>query len=132
MRGPMPRKTTKPVVAPTTVLSLVWRSAAISAMPGVNMLEASGERTYFHGEHDEEGECRAESSLTGHESYDGYVYEFTSARPVSGILVIFFGEVDDLGLIRCRILRDVCLELYLRFILLVFSVTILEQRGAFI
>ena len=45
IRGPMPRKMTKPVVAPTTMLSLVLRSCAISDIPGVNMLEASGERT---------------------------------------------------------------------------------------
>ena len=64
--------------------------------------------------------------LTGHESYDSYIYEFTSARPVSRVLVIFFGEVDDLGLIRCRTLKDVWFKLYLRFILLVFSVTILK------
>ena len=44
-RGPMPRKMTKPVVAPTTVLSLVLRSFAISDKPGVNMLEARGDRT---------------------------------------------------------------------------------------
>ena len=48
--------------------------------------------------------------LTGHESYDSYIYEFTSARPISWVLVIFFGEVDDLGLIRCRILRDVLVQ----------------------
>ena len=29
IRGPMPRKTTKPVVAPTTTLSVVFRSSAI-------------------------------------------------------------------------------------------------------
>lgn len=45
IRGPMPRKTTNPVVAPTTVLALVLRSVAISEMPGVNMLEARGDRT---------------------------------------------------------------------------------------
>ena len=132
MRGPMPRKTTKPVVAPTTVLSLVWRSVAISEMPGVNMLEASGERTYFPGKLDADGDGCAEPLLTGHESYDCYIYEFTSARPIPWVLVIFFGEVDDLGLIRCRFLRYVWLELYLRFILLVFSVTVLEQGRAFI
>lgn len=105
MRGPMPRKTTKPVVAPTTVLSDVLRSVAISAMPGVNMLEASGERTFFRGQLDEEGDCCDKTGLTGHESYDGYIYEFTSTRPVSRVLVIFFGEVDDLDLIRCKSLR---------------------------
>lgn len=45
MRGPRPRKTTKPVVAPTTTSLEVPRSAAISSMPGVNILDASGERT---------------------------------------------------------------------------------------
>lgn len=45
MRGPMPRKITKPVVAPTTVVSSVLRSFAISDMPGVNMLEARGDKT---------------------------------------------------------------------------------------
>lgn len=35
--------------------------------------------------------------LTGHESYDGYIDEFTSARPIPRVLVVFFGEVDDLG-----------------------------------
>lgn len=44
-RGPRPRKTTKPVVAPTTTLSVVLRSLAISAMPGVNIEDANGERT---------------------------------------------------------------------------------------
>lgn len=43
--GPIPRKTTKPVVAPTTISSVVFRSVAISAIPGVNMEDASGERT---------------------------------------------------------------------------------------
>ena len=96
------------------------------------MLEASGERTYFHCKLDEDGNCCEEGLLTGHESYDSYIYEFTSARPISRVLVIFFGEVDDLDLIRCKNLRDDPLELYFRFILLVFSVTILEQWGAFI
>ena len=43
--GPRPRKTTKPAVAPTIVVSSVLRSAAISDMPGVNMLEARGDKT---------------------------------------------------------------------------------------
>ena len=41
----MPRKTTKPVVAPTTMSPVVFRSSAIWAMPGVNIEEAKGERT---------------------------------------------------------------------------------------
>ena len=47
IKGPIPRKTTKPVVAPTTVVSVVLRSLAISAMPGVNMLEANGDKTFL-------------------------------------------------------------------------------------
>ena len=45
IRGPMPRRTTNPVVAPTMTLGVVSRSSAICAIPGVNMLEARGERT---------------------------------------------------------------------------------------
>ena len=36
--------------------------------------------------------------LTGHESYDGHIHEFASTRPMPWILVVFFGEIDDLGL----------------------------------
>ena len=45
IKGPRPRKTTKPVVAPTITSGVVPRSLAISPMPGVNMLDANGERT---------------------------------------------------------------------------------------
>ena len=45
MRGPIPRKTTKPVVAPTMMSVDVPRSSAIWAIPGVNIEEAKGERT---------------------------------------------------------------------------------------
>lgn len=45
MRGPIPRKTTKPVVAPTIMSVDVPRSSAIWAIPGVNIEEAKGERT---------------------------------------------------------------------------------------
>ena len=45
MRGPIPRKTTKPVVAPTMISVDVPRSSAICAIPGVNIEEAKGERT---------------------------------------------------------------------------------------
>ena len=45
MRGPRPRKTTKPVVAPTMMAVDVPRSSAIWASPGVNIEEARGERT---------------------------------------------------------------------------------------
>lgn len=48
IKGPMPRKTTKPVVAPTTTLSVVWRSAEIWAIPGVNMELAKGLSTRRH------------------------------------------------------------------------------------
>lgn len=47
-RGPNPKKTTKPVVAPTTTSADVPRSLAISPIPGVNMLEAKGERTMMN------------------------------------------------------------------------------------
>ena len=43
--GPNPKKTTKPVVAPTTVCGIVPRSSAICSMPGVNMELARGLRT---------------------------------------------------------------------------------------
>ena len=45
MRGPIPRKTTKPVVAPTMMSVDVPRSSAIWAIPGVNIEEAKGEST---------------------------------------------------------------------------------------
>ena len=45
INGPMPSNTTKPVVAPTTVVSVVLRSVAICLIPGVNMELANGERT---------------------------------------------------------------------------------------
>ena len=45
IRGPTPRKTTKPVVAPTTALEELLRSEAICSMPGVNMELARGLRT---------------------------------------------------------------------------------------
>jgi len=45
IKGPIPRKTTKPVVAPTIFSLEVPRSFAISPMPGVNMLDAKGEST---------------------------------------------------------------------------------------
>jgi len=45
MRGPIPRKTTKLVVAPTTVSLVVPKSSAISPIPGVNIEDARGERT---------------------------------------------------------------------------------------
>lgn len=45
IKGPIPRKTTKPVVAPTIVSLEVPRSFAISPIPGVNMLDAKGEST---------------------------------------------------------------------------------------
>jgi len=45
IRGPIPRDTTKPVVAPTTASGDVLRSEAICSMPGVNMELARGLRT---------------------------------------------------------------------------------------
>lgn len=44
IKGPIPRNTTNPVVAPTTAVTSTLRSFAISVIPGVNMLEARGER----------------------------------------------------------------------------------------
>lgn len=44
-KGPMPKQTTNPVVAPTTVAASVFKSLAISLIPGVNMLEARGDKT---------------------------------------------------------------------------------------
>ena len=44
IRGPIPRKTTKPVVHPITMLLVVPKSSAICWIPGVNMEEARGER----------------------------------------------------------------------------------------
>ena len=43
--GPIPSRTTKPVVAPTTTSPVVLRSSAICSMPGVNMLDANGDNT---------------------------------------------------------------------------------------
>ena len=45
INGPMPSNTTNPVVAPTTVVSVVFRSVAICLIPGVNMELANGLRT---------------------------------------------------------------------------------------
>lgn len=45
IRGPIPKRTRNPVVAPTTALGEVLRSAAICSMPGVNMELARGLRT---------------------------------------------------------------------------------------
>ncbi len=44
-RGPIPKQTTKPVVAPTTEAASVERSSAIWEMPGVNIEEARGDKT---------------------------------------------------------------------------------------
>ena len=45
INGPMPSKTTNPVVAPTTVVSVVLRYVAICLIPGVNIELANGLRT---------------------------------------------------------------------------------------
>lgn len=42
IKGPMPRKTTKPVVAPITVSGEVCKSSAIWLVPGTNMELANG------------------------------------------------------------------------------------------
>lgn len=97
-RGPRPRKTTKPVVAPTTTSLEVPRSAAISPMPGVNMLEASGERTRCTISIYSIGSVNDQMPLTGHEGYYSHIDHLTSLGPVSGILIVLFGEIDDLNI----------------------------------
>ena len=108
IRGPMPRETTKPVVAPMTALGVVSRQSAICSMPGVNIELASGLSTAT-------GCSLARTinydmiDLTGHQSNDSYIAELSRPRPVPWVLRIVVAEVEQLldiiirmGMFRCR------------------------------
>lgn len=96
IRGPRPRKTTKPVVAPTTVSFEVFRSSAIWAMPGTNIELASGLST-AHGQclkrHHPKHDLKCH---TCHERYDSDIDQLPRSGPISWVFIVPICEIDDL------------------------------------
>lgn len=101
--------TTYPVVAATTVVTVVSRSLATCLMPGVNIELARGLRTVgdvSSALHNWE-EGRPPKQHTGHQCDDPNVDHLPGLAPVSWILLIIFLEVDDLRLISKEMTRDI-------------------------
>lgn len=98
MRGPIPRKTTKPVVAPTMMSVDVPRSSAIWAIPGVNIEEAKGERTDIErvNRRKSERSSAKKERQTSHEGYDSNIKILLRLRPIPRVFFVLFRKIHDL------------------------------------
>ena len=109
IRGPMPRETTKPVVAPMTALGVVCKQSAICCIPGVNIELASGLSTATDCSLVKTGEDHNMIDLTGHQSYNSYIAKLSRPFPIPRILQVVVVEVEQLrditirmGMFHCR------------------------------